>query len=299
MRSEAKEILRRLIRRGGSSHPYHTLGQVLLDELKERISALERVDESMEELRQRQAGDLIGEIERVLHEGLQFFPGESYLLDLESRLASVVNDEPRAASALERALARNPGNGFICSRLAAFYRGRGDREAAKRVLTQCLESNPTDREAHFQLARLLSEEDESGKRESIQHHFRRSFAPGDAHYNAQFWYARHEFLYGDVNRAKEVFDALRKASVPPSMKQQARGKVREPSGRPKVFRGSVRAKMDSYCFANCAELQDSVFMHPGSFQDDQWEILTSISEIEFELAFNLRGPLGVEAQVLQ
>ena len=299
VRSEAVTILRRLIRSGGSSRPYHTLGQILLDELKERIQALQGVDPSIEELRQRQVGDLIDSIERLLREGLQHYPGQSYLSDLEARLASILDDEPRAVRALERALAKDPGNGFISSRLAGLYRSRGDANAAKLVLTRCLEKNPTDREAHLRLARLLSEEDESGQRETIRHHLRRSFAPGDANYDAQFWYARHEFLYGDVTLANEVFDALRRASVPPGMKQRARGKVRESGGKPKVFHGSIRAKLDGYCFARCAELAGDVFLHPSSFPEGQWETVTSISEIKFQLAFSLRGPVGQEAQKLK
>lgn len=269
-----------------------------MDELKERVNALQDVDASVAELRQRQVGDLIGEIDGVLREGLQHFPGESYLLDLEATLATIVDDEPRAAGALQRALASSPGNGFICSRLARHFRRSGDLAAAKLVLTQCLEQSPTDREAHLQLARLLMDEDEYRHRDTIRHHLRRSFAPGDANYEAQFWYARHEFLYGELGRSKEMFDALRRANVPPGMKQQGRGKVRAPGGKARKFRGSIRAKLDSYCFAACAELQGEVFMHPGSFQDGQWDILTGISEIEFELAFTLRGALGQEGRVV-
>ncbi|MCB1742746.1 MAG: hypothetical protein KDK91_20390, partial [Gammaproteobacteria bacterium] len=299
VRSEAVTIVRRLIRRGGSSHPYHTLGQILLDQLKERILELEEVNASMEELRNRQVGELIGEIEKIVYEGLQKFPNESYLLDLEARLASIVSDEPRATAALEKALESNPGNGFICARLARFHRGRGDLVSAKRVLMRCLDKNPTDRHAHLQLAKVMRDEDEYAQREGIRHHLRRSFSPGDANYDAQFWYARHEFLYGDIDRAKETFDALRRANVPSGMKQHAQGKVREKGDVAKVFRGSVRIKMDSYCFVTSPELRSDIFMYPGAFEDGHWEALTNISEISFELAFTLRGPVGQNGRVLR
>ena len=214
MRSEAKSIVRRLLRYDKSPHPYHTLGRILLDELREDIEALATIDGSEEDRKQRQVGGLIGKIESVLGEGLQKFPGHSYLLDLESKFASTVDDAPRARRALERALQANPGNGFISTQLARLLRRRGDREAAKGVLERCLEMNPTNREAHLWLGRLLSDEDGGEQRDLVRHHLRRSFAPGDANYDAQFWYARHEFLYGDAEQARQTFGALRNANVP-------------------------------------------------------------------------------------
>ena len=299
VRSEAKQILRRLIRRQKSSHSCHTLGQILLDELRDRFKKLPLIDESEANLRQRQVSDLIGEIEGIIYEGLQKFPGESYLLDLEANFAIVVSNEPRAAAALERALSRNPGNGYISVRLSRHYSRQGDLNSAKAVLVQCLENNPTNREAHVQLGRLLSEEDEYGQRETISHHLKRGFVLGDANYDAQFWYARHEFLYGDADRAKETFSALRQANFPPWMKQNLRGLVRDSSGNPKVYQGTVRIKMESHCFVTCTNLAGDVFMHSSSFRESDWKTVTNISEIRFKLAFTLRGPEGQDGQVLQ
>ena len=40
-------------------------------------------------------------------------------------------------------------------------------------------------------------------------------------------------------------------------------------------------------------------MHPGSFREGEWEAVTNISEIEFELSFSLRGPVGDEGRVVR
>ena len=69
-------------------------------------------------------------------------------------------------------------------------------DAAKAVLVRCLEQNPTNREAHVQLGRLLSEEDVVGQKDAIRHHFRRGFAPGDANYDAQFWMPDTSLVWG-------------------------------------------------------------------------------------------------------
>ena len=266
--------------------------------MREQLDAFQEIDETAEERRAIQVGRLIGEIEKVVDEGLAHFPGESYLLDLEARLATLVNDMPRASAALERALNRNPGNGFISVRLARHYRARGDMVEAKAVLARCLEHNPTHREAHVQLAILLGEEDESGQREAIRHHLRRRFSPGDTNYRAQVRYARHEFLFGDLNRAREAFDNLKKAKIDPQVKQRPMGKVMEADGRPRVYRGSVRTKMEGHCFVTSADLSDDVFMHAGAFQEGEWDGVTAVSEPEFELAFTLRGPIGQKGRVV-
>lgn len=299
VRSEAREILRRLIRHPrATSYPYHTLALLLLDDVKERILSLTEVPTAEIDLLQRQISSLIGEVEKVILQGLQKFPGHGHLLSVESQLATILNDDPRAAEVLQRALEANPGDGFISIRLARYFRKNGLIEEAKGVLIRCLEHNPTNGAVHVQLGRLLGEEDEYGQRNEIRNHLRRGFTPGDANYDAQFWYARHEFLYGDVDMSRAIFLSLANAKVPPGTKQQTRGRVRSDDGNPKRFRGIVRKKMESYCFAACPELRDNVFMHPGSFFEGQWETVTGISELEFELAFSFRGPVGDNVIVL-
>ena len=299
VRSEARELVRRLTRHPRtSSHPYQTLALLLMDEIKERISLLTEVSSDEIPSQQRQISSLIGEAERVVLQGLQKFPGNSHILSVESQLAALLNDDPRAAEVLERALETNPGDGFISIRLARIYKRKGLTDDAKNLLVRCLESNPTNREVHVQLGRLLGEEDEYGGRNEIRNHLRRGFTTGDANYDAQFWYARHEFLYGDIDVSKALFSSLTNAKVPPSTKQAARGRVQDRNGKPRRFKGLVRTKMESYCFVACPELRENVFMHPGSFVAGHWEVVSGISELEFELAFTFRGPIGRNVTVL-
>ena len=300
VRAEAKDILLRLIRgRRPSPHPYSTLTHILLDDLKERLGMLEDADPTDIEPRHRQIGSLVRETERVVHHGLQQFPGHSYLLSSESELAELLNDAPRAADALRGALVANPGDGFISIRLSRLYSRDGMTEASKTVLVRCLESNPTNREAHVELAKLLSADNEYAYRDEIRNHLRRGFTPGDTNYDAQFWYARHEFLYGDVAIARTTFSTLSQANISPGTKQQVRGKVRQEDGKPKHYRGHVRHKSESYCFVSSPELPDDVFMHPGSLHDNDWDSVTGISQIDFELAFSFRGAVGVNGVLIR
>ena len=299
VRTEAREILGRLTRRRRTSpHPYHTLALLLTDDLKERLSLLEDVGETDVDLLDRQIGVLIREIERVIRQGLQQFPGHRYLLSSEAEVARLLNDAPRVKEALERALEANPGDGFISIRLARVHRRKGDTGDAKGVLIRCLENNPINKEAHVELAKLLSAEDEFRYRNDIRNHLRRGFTPGDTNYDAQFWYARHEFLYGDSTVSRTTFANLSRANLAPEIKQRPRGKVKADDGAPKRFRGNIRNKRESYCFASSPEFADDVFMYPGAFREGQWERVTGISEVEFELAFSFRGAVGQNVVVL-
>ena len=299
IRSEAKEIARRLIRHPRATpYPYHTLALLLLDDIKEHIASLTEISSAEIELLKRKISSLVGEAEKIILQGLQKFPGHSHLLSVESQLATILDDNPRATEILKHVLEMNPGDGFVSIRLARYYQKIRLIEDAKKVLVRCLENNPTNREVHVQLGRILGEENEYGRRDEIRDHLRRGFTPGDANYNAQFWYARHEFLYGDIEVSRGLFSSLSNAKVSPGTKQKTRGKVRNEDGTPKRFRGTVRKMMESYCFAACPELRDNVFIHPSSFIEGQWEAVTGISELEFELMFSFRGPIGSNVTVL-
>ena len=240
-RGEAKEILRRLIRRGRpSAHSPHALCLVLLDDLKDRLEAVAYAHNSDFEILERKIGLLIRETEKVIQQGLQNFPADRYLLSSESEMARLLDDAPRATQVLERALEANPGDGFISLRVARLYRNRGDVDDAKRILVQCLECNPTDRGVHVELAQFLRKEDEYRHRDEIRSHLRRGFTPGDTNYDAQFWYARHEFLYGDISLSNDTFSTLGRANISPEIRQNPRVMVVDLDGAPIRFPGNVR-----------------------------------------------------------
>jgi hypothetical protein len=139
LQSESETILRRLIHQGRSQHAYHTLGQLMLDQVGELAEGLRSSDQAPRESSQRQLGRLVGEMERVLRDGLQHNPGETYLLDLRARLSELLDKQPRALHALESALKANPGHGYISRRLAEHHLTRRSFAKAKEILSRCLE----------------------------------------------------------------------------------------------------------------------------------------------------------------
>ena len=178
---------------------------------------------------------MIKEIEGILRDGLRKFPGDSHLLALESQFAKAMDDEPRATAAMEKAVEHNPDDGLMVRRLARHYAKKGDAERASAILSRCLDASPTDQKTAFQLARTLDRQGQADKQAQIRMLLRRSFTPGDSNYEEQFWYAKHEFLYGDADAAEEAFDRLKAANVPFSDKRRIRGEVSDEGGSPTVL----------------------------------------------------------------
>ena len=298
LREEAKEILARLIKRSKSSHAYHTLGQLYLDECRDYADELESLEQNTKNLRERQIVSLVSKVERSIQNGLKAYPGESYLLELQVQLAKFIQDEPRAEKALIQAIGVNPGNGFLAVRVAQHYREKDDLQKAERVLVQCLELNPSSVDARVELAKLLIKIDAKVNHDQICDHLGRVFSTGDTNYEAQFWFARQHFLYGDLSVAEERFNNLKTTRISPKVKQERRGKVLNETGQPVVFQGKVQSKLENFCFVSTQSLKGNVFMHAGSISESQWESIKVQSRIEFELAFTFRGPIGLPGRVV-
>ena len=92
------------------SYPFHTTGQLLIDEMKEKLQEMAEGDASTSlELQQQSLTELIRQAEQAIFEGLQRFPGDQFLLALESDLGKVLDDHARAVEALKRAFEASRG----------------------------------------------------------------------------------------------------------------------------------------------------------------------------------------------
>lgn len=294
LRSDAKSILKAQIKKGVTSHPFHTYGQIVLDELDERLNS-PTANASEEGLSDRILAELIAEAEEVIACGLQRFPGESYLLDLEAKLANYLNDTPRALTALEKAFESNPGNGYVAVRLASRYGKEEERGKARNVLVRCLEHNPNSRIVHLQLAKSFIDEDAQANSDNIRSHLRSSFTDGDTNYDAQFWYARHEFLYGDQTRSAQTFARLSKAKVSPEARNRARAPICSDRVGKRRFEAFVTNVHDSFCFVRVPDLNAEVFVHHSAFEEKEWQSIRPNQIVFLTVAFNFRGAIGVDA----
>jgi SIR2-like domain len=114
MLREATQIATTLKRESSNdSFAYHTLVKIELSRLRDLVGSETSPEVEVENATQN--------IERNLSEGLQHFPGDTYLLTADAEFADLLADSDRAISSLEKAFERNPRAGGLATRLAAYY----------------------------------------------------------------------------------------------------------------------------------------------------------------------------------
>jgi tetratricopeptide (TPR) repeat protein len=279
-RADARQIASRLIAgRAATSHPWHTLLKLTLEELKE---ALEQQNDTV-------VTEKIKESEKLLSQALQAFPNDSFLLNSEAEFCDVIQQDERGLSALRRAFASNKRSPYVALRLARLNERRGDMEGSLGVLRECADANPEDKDVQFRLGMLLVQT--SGAPADIIHHLRRAFTKGDARYEAQFWHARALFLDSQRIEAGDWFRDLSDAQVASTAKHQARGLV-EQDGRAVRFAGRIdRPERFNVIIVRDGD-QLRLSGRRDSFLGDS-ALLASGRRVTFELAFNYRGPIAV------
>ncbi|TAJ96026.1 MAG: hypothetical protein EPO31_01010 [Gammaproteobacteria bacterium] len=298
LRVKAKVILQKQIRGSRVSHPFHLTGQLLIDELKDKLNEIaERKTPTVSVLEQRAIAELIRNAEEVISEGMQRFPGDEYLLTLEAELARLLEDEKRAIDALAQAFEASPGRSFIAVRLAYHEQRKGDIARAVEILKRSIGANSASKEAHLAMARILMSQDEESLREDVAHHLKRSFTSGDSNFDAQFWYARHHFLYGDRNAAMACFRQLADSWTPPEYRKGIKDVVHNKDGSRRRLSGSVKNVESSYCFIRCPDLRTDMFAHMSQFKEQDWMGIGHGALVSFELGFSLRGPQALNVRM--
>lgn len=296
-RARARTILERQLKGSRVSHPYHTAGQLYLDELRDKLDDLEKPEVvTTAELQDRTITELIRSVEEAISEGLQRFPGDSYLLSLEADLARLLREHARASEALGRAFKANPGRSYVAVRLARHLRDRGAIDDAKEVLKSAIAANPASKEAHFALARFLIDQDERGNQAQIVYHLKRAFTPGDSHMEAQFWYARHCFLFGQPDQAVAAFKALADSAVAGEDRRRVRNVLTSQDGERLRLPGWVKSVHEGFCFIHTSDYRVDIFAHSKDTDDEEWTALSSGKQVTFELGFTLRGPAGLRVR---
>ena len=298
-RKDAKEILHKQIGNTNDSYPFHVLGQVIIDEVRDKRNEywIDRSQTENDRLQERTITDLISQAENIISQGLQTYPNDEYLLSLQADLSNILRDEPRAVQALERAFKNNPRSDVIATRLANHYARSENPDEAEKVLNRCLEQNPGSKRVHLLLSQIYMNQDEELHKNSISHHLKRSFTEGDVNYSAQMYYGRHMFLYGDMEEAERIFGNLRSQRFSPKQRNEVWGEVRNKDGSLTEYSGYVKYPYDSYCFVNISSLRRDIFIHHRQFKPKEWEEVRTNTPIRCNLAFTVRGVCGINPRI--
>jgi tetratricopeptide (TPR) repeat protein len=298
-RRDAKEILQKQVQYVADPYPFTGLGEVLLDELRDKLREgfVEKPGLAEDRLKNRVVTDLIAQTEEVVSRGLQKFPGDEYLLTLHANLSTVLQNEPRAIEALTTAFNATPRSDVVATRLARYYLRNGKQDQAEETLKKCLEQNPGSKRAHLELARILIDTNEESQKETISYHLKRSFTEGDTNYDAQALYARHEFLFGNKSEADRLFCTLKSQPFAPKFLNRVWGEVHD-GAKLNDYDGQVVGRQDSFCFVRITSLGSSLFVHFSEFARGDWENVKLNTLIRCNLGFTLQGPRGINARVV-
>jgi len=281
--TEARNVSASLLRNGGErEHAYHTLLRCSLLQLG---VALRENDEARVRI-------VTSEFQQLASRAKQECPKSPYLFDAEAQYLRVMKDTPGAIQALDRAFKSDVSNSYVAIRLARLYEATASLDSGVAVLRQCVEANPSDKDAQFELGLLMNATSETPTDEARLHHFRSGFTRGDKRYLAQFWYYRALYLHGDHDAALAGFRDLGGAvDVDSDTKLEPRGEVRGV-----LYHGTIVRLESYYAIVSIDGPRVSVFAHWSNSGASQWHRLTMNSRVAFKLAFNMRGPLALDVQ---
>lgn len=278
---EAQRIATSLKRSSrGTSHGYHTLIKIALQRFQHAAEAGEEVEIADFER-------LLKEAERAVKDALQAFPGDTYILDAESRLAALLADSDRCVKAMEQAFAGNPRSPYLAVRLAKYYSDHDDVTKARETLKRALNANRSERRLHYAYARLLL--DHGGTEgDELAYHLQRSFTAGDQNYDAQLLYGRELFAKDHGREAKQIFRKLGNARVAPSTRNQINYPLEG------VFHGSVARRETTYCFVAKDGSDDWIHLHRRNAPEGEWESMSIGTRIVFRVGFTFKGASAFE-----
>ena len=295
-RTEARIIFERLVTGQKDSRAVNGLAELQLDDLDARIKAISETES--DDLTERVFLEQVKKIEATIYNGLQKFPGDEYLLTRQEDLAKKLLDNGRAKKILEEAYKSNSSSEFVSIRIARQRISSNQTNDAEKILRDGLIPNPNSKPLHLELAKLLIATNNEQKNTEIEHHLKRSFSPSDTNYDAQFWYARHQFLHGDRAKSKETFSFLKKARMAPRQKNALQGHSVNSDGEDILYRGHITQEHVSFCFIRCTELNESIFAHAYRFENLPSEGIKSNVDVTFKLSFSMKGPTAYAVNIV-
>ena len=291
-RRHAKTLLAQLISIDkGGSYNHATMVKLAMDDLRDLLQNESATDKDL--------GDSVRNVDKLLTEAQQLFPDESHLATLEIDFATMLKDSERTRRALKKAFEINKRDSHIATRIAELYRKEGNIEDAEAALKGALESNRGDRKLNFQYAMLLREISPE-EHDLLAYYFRRAFTRQDENYSAQFWFARHAYESMDENRrreSREVFQYLRSAPIDHNIRVRIHDIARR-DGERRTFTGTVLRIESSHGFITIDGTGDSIFFHRSDSSEDSWRALSIQMRVSFGIGYTMGGARGINVMLV-
>jgi tetratricopeptide (TPR) repeat protein len=282
---DAERIARKLIRTATrQSHGFHTLCKVYLERIR-LYASNDQYDDMV-------IARTVAAVEKILSEALQRYPDDSYLLDADAELATLLSDSERALTSLTRAFEANPRAVYAALRISRILQAQGKHVEAKQMLQRALDANPGDQRLHFLYAKLLIEQN-LGDNAEVLHHLRRSFSSGDKNFVAQILFGRALFIARQFKECADFFRELRKQRLPRELTQSPMFDI--PDQR---FVGEVVTIRGSYAFVSLPQSRDYVFLSQYVVPAEIWDRLNSGNRVRFRVGFTAKGVNAIDLEIV-
>lgn len=285
-RADARAILKPQLFKRKSAHSETLFGQLLLDEIKTTIATEHALSDA--------TVSTVNELSALIDDSLRAEPNDEQLTLLKVDFLKTLGKSPTALKLLDEYCKRNPNAISVTRVYAESLVRNGKINEAEQILRKFVVNTPSDKSLNLAFAKVLIELDEGAHEEAILMHLRRSFSDGDTNYDARFYFARCNLLYGDVDRGKREFDALRIPYI--KYREKVRDVVKSADAGNRRFSGKILSKQAGYGFVQSTELRFNAFLSKSNTSKELWDDLHKGSLVRFSLGFNFMGPIVIETE---
>lgn len=265
-----------------TNYAYHTL-------VKVGLSKIQELKDKGFEVSAKEIEDVLKEIQKNLAEGLQRYPGNSYLLSAEAELAMQISDNHRVITSLAKAFDANPRNTYIAVRLSKIFQQNGQFGDAKQTYEKALNASKNDPKLHYFYAKLLIEIDNNNGDEII-YHLKRSFSKGDKNYDAQILFGRQLFISNNEDY-KESFRELSNAKI----SYEDKNRILYPLNN--KFTGLIYKLFPNFFWILRDGIGDMIYYKKDQKNTINFQELMSNDNVKFSIGFNFKGPVAFDLEI--
>lgn len=266
---------------------------IAIDELADLADGLDDPPTDADVARFR---DKVNETEGSVNRASELLPDDAELLQAVARLNRLLSRHERAVRALERSWHAGPRGSRVAVQLAHHYAERKDDDRSLAMLESALSRDPDDHRAHLEMAKILFRID-SNRRDVIEQHFMRSYAPNDQRFEARHLHAQYLFFIGRSADSSKLFASIDR-TAPGNFRRRAEGVDSIISAQLRRHRGTIVALKATMAFIRCAAYPTNIFAHASDTSQEVWRALRIGDGVIFKVRFNRAGPvaLGIEHQ---
>ena len=292
----AKAQLRRLARERldemqarSDSYVLNLRSQIAIDELADMADALDDppTDSALASFR-----DAVDKTENTVNRAAEMLPDDPELLQAAARLNRLLSKHDRAIRALERSWKVGPRGSSVAVQLAHHYSSQKEDAKSLEMLQSALSRDPSDHRAHLEMAKYLFRI-EPDRRDAIQQHFMRSYAPNDQRFEARHLHAQYLYLIGKSAESKELFSEIDR-TAPSSFRRRAEKSDSMVSRQLRRYQGTLVTIKATMAFIRCPAYPSDIFAHANDTQQEVWRTLRTGDGISFQVRFNRAGPVALD-----